>query len=806
MNETITLPIKGMHCASCARIIEKGLLKTPGVVAASVNFASEKAQVEVNPTVATFESLVQSVKNSGYDVYSTDKPTREKTDEVDVERARRAKELAELKTKLVFGAILSLVILIGTYPSILPFLKEIPTQIRFILLMILTVPVQFWVGQQFIVGAWQGLKHRNASMDTLIAGGTLAAFFYSVIATFRPQIFSGSGIVPDVYYDTAAVIVTLIILGRFLEARAKGEANEAIRRLMDLAPKMARVLRENQKSPLDFARGRKIKDQNDPSTSLGAGNSKFENIRNFTEMVIPIKDVLTGDLILVKPGEKIPVDGEIIEGSSSIDESMVTGESMPVDKKVGDKVIGATINKSGSFTMKATKVGRDTVLAQIIKLVEEAQGSKAPIQRLADIISGYFVPIVMVISILTFMVWFVWGPEPAFTYAFINMVAVLIIACPCALGLATPTSIMIGTGKGAEHGILIRDAESLEIAHKVNTVVLDKTGTLTRGKPQVVEYTVMNGIEEAGKNLNFPKPASESFKDYIGDLVLAVEKRSEHPLSQAIVNYFLDGRQLTADSFRAIEGFGVFGVVGGLNVLIGNRKLMEKEGVMRCAELDKMADKLIEGGKTVVFVATERKNVAIIAIADTLKESAKQVVDGLHKLRLGVVMITGDNERTAEAIAKQVDIDPEKYKRDRVLAEVLPAEKEEEIRRLQREGRKVMMVGDGINDAPALAASDAGVAMGTGTDVAMESADITLMSGNLMGILNTIKLSRATMRNIKQNLFWAFAYNVILIPVAAGALYPFTGLLLNPILASLAMAFSSVSVVTNSLRLRGVRL
>ena len=512
MTEKVELPIKGMHCASCARIIEKGLLKTPGVISANVNFASEKAHVEVDPKVATRENLVQSVKDSGYDVYATDKPTEATKDIVDVERARRAKELSELKSKLVFGAILSLIILIGTYPQILPFLQEIPTQIRFILLMILTIPVQFWVGSQFIIGAWQGLKHRNASMDTLIAGGTLVAFSYSAVATFFPQVFSGTGIMPDVYYDTAAVIITLIILGRYLEARAKGEANEAIRRLMDLAPKMARVVREKK------------------------------------ELMIPVAEVIIGDLIIVKPGEKVPVDGEIIEGSSSIDESMVTGESIPVDKKVGDKVIGATINKSGSFTMKATKIGKDTVLAQIIKLVEEAQGSKAPIQRLVDIISGYFVPIVMVISILTFMVWFVWGPVPAFTYAFVNMVAVLIIACPCALGLATPTSIMVGTGKGAEHGILIRDAESLEIAHKVDTVVLDKTGTLTRGKPQVTDYKVMDEIEKVGQNLNFPKPASESFKDYIGDLVLAVERKSEYPLSQAIVNYFINSRQLTVDS------------------------------------------------------------------------------------------------------------------------------------------------------------------------------------------------------------------------------------------------------------------
>jgi Cu+-exporting ATPase len=579
---------------------------------------------------------------------------------------------------------------------------------------------------------------------------------------------------------------------------------------MDLAPKTATVL---------GIKNLKIKMQNYPTLPngfKGASNSEWTRFNKSLHspigelkieyLQIPIRDVEVDDLLVVHPGEKVPVDGEIIEGSSSIDESMVTGESIPIDKKVGDKVIGATINKSGSFTMRATKVGKATILSQIIKLVENAQGSKAPIQRLADTVSGFFVPIVMIIAVLTFIVWFIFGPQPSLTFALINMVAVLIIACPCALGLATPTAIMVGTGKGAEFGILIRDAKSLEIMNLVKTVALDKTGTITRGKPQVTDFAIIENIESVGKNLNFPKPASESWKSYVGDLVFAVERRSEHPLSQAIVNYLVDNRQLTVDSFKTTPGFGVSGVVSGLHVLIGNRKMIEQEEVMRYSELDKKAEELTEQGKTVVYVVVEKKNVALVAVSDTLKEESKEVIYELHRMKFGVVMITGDNKRTARAIAGQVGIDPVRYPNDRILAEILPTEKEEEVRKLQKEGKKVAMVGDGINDAPALAAADVGIAMGTGTDVAMESADITLMGGNLSGVIKAITLSRNTMKTIKQNLFWAFAYNVILIPVAAGILYPLFHLLLNPMLASFAMAFSSVSVVTNSLRLKTIKL
>jgi Cu+-exporting ATPase len=806
MRQTVELPIKGMHCISCARSIERELKKLNGTIEVNVNFTSEKAVVEFDPARATEADFISAIKNSGYDVYSFSNQTVE----IGEEKRQRALELLCLKQKLVVGVVFSLLILIGTFSSIFDFPRSIPNQIRFFILLLLTLPVQFWVGKEFLASALTGLKHKSVSMDTLITVGTLAAFVYSLIATFFPQLFLGAGITPDVYYDTSAVIITFITLGRFLEVKAKGEANEAIRRLMDLAPKTATVL---------GIKNLKIKMQNYPTLPngfKGASNSEWTRFNKSLHspigelkieyLQIPIRDVEVDDLLVVHPGEKVPVDGEIIEGSSSIDESMVTGESIPIDKKVGDKVIGATINKSGSFTMRATKVGKATILSQIIKLVENAQGSKAPIQRLADTVSGFFVPIVMIIAVLTFIVWFIFGPQPSLTFALINMVAVLIIACPCALGLATPTAIMVGTGKGAEFGILIRDAKSLEIMNLVKTVALDKTGTITRGKPQVTDFAILENIESVGKNLNFPKPASESWKSYVGDLVFAVERRSEHPLSKAIVNYLVDNRQLTVDSFKTTPGFGVSGVVSGLHVLIGNRKMIEQEEVMRYSELDKKAEELTEQGKTVVYVVVEKKNVALVAVSDTLKEESKEVIYELHRMKFGVVMITGDNKRTARAIAGQVGIDPVRYPNDRILAEILPTEKEEEVRKLQKEGKKVAMVGDGINDAPALAAADVGIAMGTGTDVAMESADITLMGGNLSGVIKAITLSRNTMKTIKQNLFWAFAYNVILIPVAAGILYPLFHLLLNPMLASFAMAFSSVSVVTNSLRLKTIKL
>jgi len=581
-------------------------------------------------------------------------------------------------------------------------------------------------------------------MNTLIAVGTSAAYLYSLIVTFAPHLIMVEGLMVDVYFDTSAAIIVLILLGRFLEARAKGRTSEAIKKLIGLQPKTARVY------------------------------------RNGNEVDIPVEDVVPGDLVIVRPGEKIPVDGSVKEGYSSVDESMVTGESLPVEKKAGDTVIGATMNKTGTFKFEATKVGRDTVLSQIIRLVQEAQGSKPPIARLVDVIASYFVPVVIGIAILTFMIWYLFGPHPALTYAFLNFIAVLIIACPCALGLATPTSIMVGTGKGAENGILIRGAEALETAHQLNTIVLDKTGTLTKGEPSVTD--IIEGEKYSKKE--------------ILTLSASAEKGSEHPLGEAIVKKAKEENLnlLDSKSFQAITGQGIEATVDSKRILLGNLKLMEERKV-HLNGLSAKAGHLSAEGKTPMFLAVEGQPAGIIAVADTLKENSKEVVGALQRMGLEVVMLTGDNERTARAIAHQIGI-------DRVLAEVLPEMKAEEVKRLQAEGKRVGMVGDGINDAPALAQANVGIAIGTGTDVAMESSDITLIGGDLRGVVTAIALSKATIRNIRQNLFWAFAYNAILIPVAAGVLFPFFGILLNPIFAAGAMAFSSVTVVTNALRLR----
>jgi Cu+-exporting ATPase len=615
---------------------------------------------------------------------------------------------------------------------------------NFFLQFLLATPVQFWAGWQFYVGFWKAAKHKTSDMNTLIAVGTSAAYLYSLIVTFVPHWIMVKGLKMDVYFDTSAAIIVLILLGRFLEARAKGKTSEAIKKLIGLQPKIARV------------------------------------IRNENEVDIQVEEVVVRDIVIVRPGEKIPVDGVVKEGYSSVDESMVTGESLPVEKKMGDSVIGATINKTGTFKFEATKVGKDTVLSQIVRLVQEAQGSKPPIARMVDVIASYFVPVVISIAIITFMVWYFFGPHPALTYAFLNFVAVLIIACPCALGLATPTSIMVGTGKGAENGILIRGAEALETAHQLSTIVLDKTGTLTKGEPSVTDI-----IE------------SEKFaKREILTLAASAEKGSEHPLGEAIVKKAREENLdlLNPKDFQAIAGHGIEATVDSKRILLGNLRLMEEKRVSLNGLLNK-AEQLSNEGKTPMFLAVEGEVVGIIAVADTLKENSKEAVGAFHQMGLEVVMLTGDNERTAKAIANQIGV-------DRVLAEVLPEMKAEEVRRLQSEGKKVGMVGDGINDAPALAQADVGIAIGTGTDVAMESSDITLIGGDLRGIVTAIALSKATIRNIKQNLFWAFAYNTILIPVAAGILFPFFGILLNPIFAAGAMAISSVTVVSNALRLR----
>jgi len=738
--EKVLLPIQGMTCASCVNRVEKALSSLKGVVHASVNFATERASVEYIPEEVMIRDLKKVVQEAGYQVLEV-----KEEDIVERERIAREKELTRLKWKFIIGAILLVPILILMYgASLLEKWMGLSREVNFFIQFLLATPVQFWVGRQFYVGFWKATKHKTSDMNTLIAVGTSAAYFYSLIATFLPHLFMVKGLMLDVYFDTSAAIVVLILLGRFLEARAKGKTSEAIKKLIGLQPKTARV------------------------------------IRNGNEVDIPVGEVSLGDIVVVRPGEKIPVDGIVREGYSSIDESMVTGESLPVEKKAGDTVIGATINKTGTFKFEATKVGKDTVLAQIIRLVQEAQGSKPPIARMVDVIASYFVPIVIAIAIVTFLVWYFFGPHPALTYAFLNFVAVLIIACPCALGLATPTSIMVGTGKGAENGILIRGAEALETAHQLNTIVLDKTGTLTRGEPSVTDIIESEGFT----------------KKEILTLAASAERGSEHPLGEAIVKKAKeeDLDLLDAKDFQAIAGQGIEATINSKRVLLGNVRLMEEKKVFLNG-LSEKAELSSNEGMTPMFLAVEEKAVGIIAVADTLKENSKEAIEALHRMGLEVVMLTGDRERTAKAIANQIGI-------DRVLAEVLPEMKAEEVKRLQAEGKKVGMVGDGINDAPALAQADVGIAIGTGTDVAMESSDITLIGGDLRGVVTAIALSKATIRNIKQNLFWAFAYNTILIPVAAGVLFPFFGILLNPIFAAGAMAFSSVTVVTNALRLR----
>ena len=745
--EKVSLPIQGMTCASCVNKVEKALSSLKGVTHVSVNFATERASVEYIPEEVTIRDFKEVVQEAGYEVLEVKVAgsTLREEDIVEKERLAREGELSRLKGKFIIGAILLAPILILMYgASLFEKWVGLSKETNFFIQFLLATPVQFWAGWQFYVGFWKAAKHKTSDMNTLIAVGTSAAYLYSLIATFLPHLFMVKGLMLDVYFDTSAAIIVLILLGRFLEARAKGRTSEAIKKLIGLQPKTARV------------------------------------IRNGEEKDIPVEEVALGDIVVVRPGEKIPVDGIVREGYSSVDESMVTGESLPVEKKTGDNVIGATINKTGTFRFEATKVGRDTVLAQIIRLVQEAQGSKPPIARMVDVIASYFVPVVISIAIVTFIIWYFFGPHPALTYAFLNFVAVLIIACPCALGLATPTSIMVGTGKGAENGILIRGAEALETAHQLNTIVLDKTGTLTKGEPSVTDI-----IE------------SERFtKKEILTLAASAEKGSEHPLGEAIVNKAKEEDLTLSHSkdFHAIPGHGIEVMIDSKRILLGNLRLMEEKGVVLNGLSDR-AEHLSNEGKTPMFLAVEGEAAGIIAVADTLKENSKDAVEALNRMGLEVVMLTGDNQRTAKAIAHQIGI-------DRVLAEVLPEKKAEEIKRLQAEGKKVGMVGDGINDAPALAQADVGIAIGTGTDVAMESSDITLIGGDLRGIVTAIALSKATIRNIKQNLFWAFAYNTILIPVAAGVLFPFFGILLNPIFAAGAMAFSSVTVVSNALRLR----
>ena len=744
-----------MTCASCSNFVEKALSRTPGVKSATVNLASEKATVEYLPGQIDRAGLKAAVEQAGYGVYEASPAVAANVlasdDELD---ARKAAAYQQLKRRFGVAVGLALIIMVLSMLMLWPaMMSRVSMPILNYVLLALTLPVLLYSGREFYVSAWNGFTHRTASMDTLIAVGTGAAFLYSLAATLLPGWFLQRGLTPEVYYDTTATIIALILLGKVLESRAKSKTSAAIKALMGLQAKTARVVRGGQ------------------------------------EIDVPIEQVLVGDEVVVRPGEKVATDGKILTGSSAVDESMLTGESLPVEKKEGDNVFGATLNKTGSFRFRVSKVGAETMLAQIVKLVEEAQGSRAPIQQLADKVSAVFVPVVVMIAIATFVVWFDFAPAATrLPLALVNFVAVLIIACPCALGLATPTAIMVGTGKGAEYGVLIRNAEALEKAEKVTTVLLDKTGTITRGEPAVTDFVPTNGDTPA----------------HLLPLLAAVERQSEHPLAEAVVRYAdaqvaTSGRaNLTATAFQAYEGRGAGATVEGQVILLGNRRLLSENNVVLSSETEQAATQLLNEAKTVLYAAIGGNVAALIGVADTVRESSLAAIQDLQADGIEVVMMTGDNQQTAAKVAGQVGI-------TRFFAEVLPADKAGKVKELQAEGRVVAMVGDGINDAPALAQADIGLAMGGGTDVAMEAAGITLMRSDLQGVVTAIDLSRQTMRTIKQNLFFAFVYNTLGIPIAAGLLYPFTGWTLSPMIAAGAMALSSVSVLTNSLRLRGYK-
>jgi P-type Cu+ transporter len=741
-----TLKLRGMSCAACAKNIEQAIRSVPGVTECAVNFGAEQASVTYDAKRTDLEAIQDAVSEAGYSSSSLQPEIMAGED--DDEKASRLAEKRDLIRKVWVGGVISLILTIGGLPAMTGFhIPFIPAWLHhFWFQAVLTAPVQFWCGRQFFVNGWKAFKRHNATMDTLIALGTIAAYFYSLVVTVFPGFLTAQGLAPAVYYEVAAIVITLILLGRLFENRARGETSEAIRKLMGLQARTARIIRHER------------------------------------EQEVPVNEVMLGDIVIVRPGETIPVDGEIIDGFSTIDEAVVTGESIPVKKQAGDEVIGATLNKTGSFQFKATRVGKDTFLAQIVKLVQQAQGSKAPIQRLADQVTGWFVPMVIAIALVTFLIWF--NVTGNLTLATLTMVEVLIIACPCALGLATPASIMVGTGKGAENGILIKGAESLELAHQIQTIVLDKTGTLTQGKPTVIDFITVNGIANEMKLIQ---------------LAASLEHRSEHPLAEAVVRYAeLQQIELrNVQEFEAIAGSGVGGYISGHRVQIGTQRWMNELNI-DTQMLQERKAQLEASGKTAVWLAVDGKMQGVMGITDALKPSSAAIVRTLKRMGLQVVMLTGDNPRAAESIAHELGI-------VQVFAEVRPDQKAAMVQSLQAEGRIVAMVGDGINDAPALAQADVGIAIGTGTDVAIAASDITLISGDLQGIVTAIQLSRATLRNIRQNLFFAFVYNVAGIPIAAGILYPFFGWLLSPVIAGGTMAFSSVSVVTNALRLRNFR-
>jgi len=816
LSDKVQLSIQGMTCATCVRRVEEGLRDTPGVLAATVNFATEKAQVEYDKTVTDVAALENKVRDLGYEAFvdtaslnqekitiavggmtcaacvrrvenalkdvegvleanvnlATGRATiihqarwagvsalaRAVTDHgyeflgeltdssVDPIEASRVRELRDLTLKVICGAVLSVIIFMGSMQHWFRFLAFVPHQVMMMAMFVLTAPAVFWVGSRFFVGAYKAALQKTTDMNTLVAVGAFSAYAYSAAATFSPQFFERAGVAPHVYYDGAAMIITLILLGRLLEARAKGRTSAAIKALIGLKPKTAHVLIDGE------------------------------------EREVAVESLTVGDVVIVKPGEKVPVDGVVETGQSTLDESMLTGESMPVAKEIGQKVFAATLNKTGSFTLRATGVGQETMLAHIIRMVEEAQGSKAPIQRLADKVASIFVPIVFAVALVTFVIWYFVPADAGFSRALINFVSVLVIACPCALGLATPTAIMVGTGLGAQSGILIKGGEALEKIHRLTVIVFDKTGTLTRGEPEVTDVV----------------PAASHDERDVLSVAAALEKASEHPLARAILKRAkID--QITpgdAQDFLALSGMGARGLIDGKLSLIGNHLLMNDQNIPVDFLKDAAAGLAAEG-KTVVYIAREKHVIGLIALADVPKASAKQAVENLKRRGLKVAMVTGDNAGTAASIASQLSI-------ERVMADVLPGSKADEIKKLQAEGEVVAMVGDGINDAPALAAADVGIAIGAGTDVAIEAAEITLIRDDLLAVPEAIALSFSTMRVIKQNLFWAFIYNVIGIPIAAGVLYPFFGVLLNPEFAAAAMAFSSVSVVTNSLRLKRI--